>query len=305
MALGVDDVKVGTWTHPQGHTGCTVILPPEGTVGGVAVRGGGPGTREAAALGPTGQVQTCHAVVLSGGSAFGLATGDGAMRWCEEQGIGHQAGNLRVPIVGGAIVFDLAEGMPRPDADAGYAACAAATTQEPVEGLVGVGAGCTAGKLAGPQFGVPGGQGVGVARHGELTVGALLAVNALGDVLDERGEMLAGSSAPEGTPRYPFVVPQDAVAESEPHGAPREGTNTVIGCLVTNGTLSKTEACRAADLSHTGIARAVQPPHTSHDGDALFALATGQVPATLDQVAFLGAQAVGAAIRSAVRATGA
>lgn len=298
MSLGVEGVRVGAWTHPHGHTGCTVVLPPDGSTGGIAVRGGGPGTREAAALGPAGAVTDCHAVVLSGGSAFGLATGDGVMRWCEAQGTGHPVGSLRVPIVGGAIVFDLQPGTDRPDAAAGEAACRAATAADPEMGRVGVGAGCTVGKTAGVAHAAPGGQGWAIARGAGVTVGALLAVNALGDVRDETGSVLAGSSAPADAPRFPFLPPGHGPATGEPVA----GTNTVIGCLVTDGRLTKPEVCRVADLAHTGIARAVDPAHTTHDGDALFCLATGHAPTSVDVVAQLAADAVAAAIRAAVRA---
>ncbi|MGI8573863.1 MAG: P1 family peptidase [Egibacteraceae bacterium] len=292
MALGVDGVRVGCWTHPERHTGTTVVLSPVGTLGALAVRGGAPGTREAAALGPTGSVQECHAVALSGGSAFGLATADGVMSWCEEQGIGYDRHVARIPIVGAAIVFDLrAPGLDRPGAEAGRAACEAATDSAPPHGSVGVGAGCTVGKTAGLEWGSKSGQGWAVERAGGVTVGALLAVNPLGDVLDERGEVLSGSRAPADTPRYPEV----AFRQPEPL------EHTVIGCLVTDARLDKPSAWRAADLAHSGIARAVSPAHTTMDGDALFLLCTQRVEASIDLVADLGARAVSAAIRTAVR----
>lgn len=293
MALGVDGVRVGTWTHQQGHTGCTVVLAPTGTLGAAAVRGGAPGTREIAALGPTGTVTECHAIVLAGGSAFGLATAEGVVRWCVEHGIGYDKTVARIPIVGAAIVFDLREpDADRPGMDAGYAACAAATGEDPPMGLVGVGAGCTVGKTAGLGWRSPGGQGWAVAHGGGVTVGALVGVNALGDVLDEHGGILAGSRAPAGAPRYPETPPPAA-------------EHTVIGCLVTDARLDKPQAHRAADLAHTGIARSVDPAHTTLDGDVLFLLATGAVPASIDLVAYLGARAVAAAIRAAVRASAA
>ncbi len=292
MALGVEGVRVGTWTDPRHPTGCTVVLPPQGSLGAASVRGGAPGTRESAALGPNGNVTECHAVVLSGGSAFGLATADGVVAWCDAHGIGYDKVVARVPIVGAAIVYDLRAGVPRPGRDAGWAACEAATEADPPMGSVGVGAGCTVGKTAGLEHRVKGGQGWAVARGGGITVGALLAVNALGDVLDERGEVLAGSRAPADVPRFPFVAP--------PQPTPAE-TNTVIGCLVTDGRLSKHEAARAADLANSGIARAVSPAHTSFDGDALFLLCAQRRPASVDLVAHLGAQAVAAAIRAGVR----
>jgi L-aminopeptidase/D-esterase-like protein len=298
MALGVEGMRVGHWTHEQGHTGCTVVLPPPGSLGALAVRGGAPGTREAAALGPTAPLAECHAVVLSGGSAFGLATAEGVSRWCEAQGIGYDKVVARIPIVGGAIVFDLrAPGAPRPDAEAGWAACEAATDADPAMGLVGVGAGCTIGKAAGVEWMSPGGVGWAVAAAGGVTVGALMAVNALGDVLDEQGGLLAGARAPADRPRYPLFDPSGT-------GIPPEGENTVIGCLVTDARLSKTDACRAADLAHTGIARTVEPPHTTFDGDALFLLCAQKVDASVDLVAHLGARAVAEAVRAAVRAGG-
>jgi L-aminopeptidase/D-esterase-like protein len=286
---------VGCWTDAEHHTGCTVVLPPPGSQGAIAVRGGAPGTREAAALGHTGNVRECHAVVLSGGSAFGLATADGVMRWCVANDIGYDRVVARIPIVGAAIVFDIRDGSaPRPDAQAGWAACAAAAQTDPPQGSVGVGAGCTVGKTAGVQWGSKSGQGLAVVSAGEITVGALMAVNALGDVLDERGEVLAGSRAPASAPRYPLVP--------MPVGDPApEPEHTVIGCLVTNARLTKPEAVRAADLAHNGVARAIDPAHTSMDGDALFLLSAQRVDASVDLVAHLGARAVAAAIRSAVR----
>lgn len=294
MALGVGGIKVGCWTADQGHTGCTVVLPPHGSLGAVAIRGGAPGTREAAALGPTGNVQECHAVALSGGSAFGLATADGVSAWCEHHDIGYDKTVARIPIVGAAIVFDLRRrGAQRPGRDAGWAACDAATEDDPVMGSVGVGAGCTIGKTAGLEYAAKGGQGWAVVSDGGITVGALLAVNALGDVLDERGALLAGSSAPADVPRFPAAAPPvpPPVLES-----------TVIGCLVTDARLDKHSAARAADLAHTGIGRAVSPAHTTYDGDALFLLCAQRVEGSVDLVAHLGSLAVAGAIRAAVRA---
>ena len=294
MALGVEGTRVGIWTAAQGRTGCTVVLPPEGSLGAIAIRGGAPGTREGAALGANGNVKECHAVVLSGGSAFGLATADGVVAWCEEQGIGYDKIVARIPIVGGAIVFDLRPGgAERPGRDAGWAACEAATEDNPPVGSVGVGAGCTVGKTAGLEYAAKGGQGWAIARDGGVTVGALLAVNPLGDVLDEQGNLLAGSTAPADVERFPAAPPPmpPPILES-----------TVIGCLVTDARLTKHEAARAADLAHTGIARAVSPAHTTYDGDALFLLCAQRVEASVDLVAHLGAVAVAAAIRVAVRA---
>lgn len=305
MALGVDGVRVGCWQHPETPTGVTVVLPPPGTVGGAAVRGAAPGSREVDALSATGSVEECHAIVLTGGSAFGLATADGVMGWCEQVGSGLELPTVTVPIVAAAVVFDIRDRhAPRPDAAAGAAACRAATLEDPAQGSVGVGTGCSAGKVAGRDWAVAGGQGWAVARAAGVTVGAIMAVNPVGEVFDEQGELLAGTRAPQGHPRFPEQSMAQIAAWGEP---PSPGTNTVIGCVVTDAALTKLQACRAADLAHSGIARAVRPAHTSADGDILFLLATGSqgAPATVDLVAELAARAVATAIRSAVaHATG-
>ena len=304
MALGVEGVRVGVWTDPEHHTGCTVVLPPGGTVGGIAVRGGAPGTREAAILGPAAPNEACHAVVLCGSSLFGLRAADGVVDWCEAHGIGLEFAVGRFPIVGAAVVLDIrGPDMRRIDRETGWAACEAATADEPANGSVGVGAGCTVGKEAGLEWASKGGQGTAVRRSGDVAVGALVAVNALGSVVGEDGRVIAGCRAPDERLRYPFASlailraggegtsPDDAVSVS----------NTVIGCVVTNARLRKSGVCRVADLAHTGIARAVSPAHTSLDGDALFALATGEVDASVDLVAELAARAVADAVREGVR----
>lgn len=301
MALGVEGLRVGTWTHPEIPTGCTVLLPPEGTLGAVAIRGAAPGTREAAALGPQGKVEVCHGVVLSGGSAYGLATADGVVAWLEEQGIGYPIGNgfARVPIVGAAIVLDVAVALPgaRPDAAAGRAACEAATADDPAEGAVGAGAGATVAKVGGLPYAWRSGQGLAVRSHEDLVVGALVVNNAVGEVLGQDGSVAIASRAPDDVVRFPYGDPLASA------GGP--SANTVIGCIVTNARLTKSAAVRVADLGHTGTARAVQPAHTQSDGDALFCLATGEVEAPLDLVALLAADVVAeAARRGPERATG-
>ena len=205
MALGVEGVRVGMWTDSEHHTGCTVILPPAGSAGGIAVRGGAPGTREAAILGPATPNESCHAVVLCGSSLFGLRAADGVVDWCEAQGIGLDLAVGRFPIVGAAVVLDIrGPDMRRIDRDAGWAACEAATAGEPANGSVGVGTGCTVGKEAGLEWASKGGQGTAVRRSGGVTVGALVAVNALGSVLGEDGRVIAGSRAPADHPATPM-----------------------------------------------------------------------------------------------------
>lgn len=293
MALGLETVQVGVWTSPNVVSGVTVVLPPAGTIGAVAVRGSAPGTREAAALGPNGHVEVCHAVVLAGGSAYGLAAADGVMRYLEE----HQTGYLTpygvVPIVGAAILFDeaVAHAAERPTAEAGYAAALAATTDNPFEGPVGAGAGCTVAKLYGRSHGWRSGQGVAVYRHDDVVVAAIVANNAVGSVMNADGSFLCA-------PRDP--AEDSPVAFDGQNGFGGPSANTVIGCVVTNATLTKRDVHRVADLAHSGVARAIRPAHTQADGDALFALATGEVAASVDLVARLAADAVEDALRRAV-----
>lgn len=241
-------------------------------------------------------------MALCGNSVFGLAAADGVVRWCAEHGRGLDIRDSIVPVVAAAVVYDIAgPDSPRPTAEAGWAACEAASADEPATGRVGVGRGCTIGKVAGRDFSVPGALGTAVERSGEVVVGALVAVNALGDVIDADGTVLAGCTAPPGAERYPYD-PVEAIPGFTGRGTAKsespERGNTTIGCLVTNAHLTKPEACRAADLAHTGIARAIEPPHTNFDGDALFLLATGEVDTQADLVATLGAAAVARAIRS-------
>lgn len=304
MALGVEGVRVGTWTAQGAVSGCTVVLPPSGTVGAIAVRGAAPGTREAAALSPRGGVDVCHAVVLAGGSAYGLAAADGVMLRLEKDGVGYPVLGAVVPIVGAAIVLDAAviEPSARPSAVSGAAAYDAATVDDPAEGRVGAGAGCTVAKVAGLEHAWRSGQGLAIATSGSVTVGALIVNNALGEIVDTDGSWLARARVSDGAARFPFA---EQLGDDGP-ATPR--SNTVIGAVVTNARLTKAAAHRVADLAHSGVARSVRPAHTQHDGDALFALATGAVdagPHAIDLVAALAADAVAEASRRAVRmATG-
>lgn len=297
MALGVEGVRVGTWTAPSGSSGCTVVLPPAGTLGAIAVRGSAPGTREAAALGLHGKLEVCHGVVLAGGSAFGLAAADGVVRWLEAAGVGYVVRDARIPIVGAAIVLDRAATDPasRPNADAGAAACGTASDADPPEGGVGVGAGCTIAKVGGLEHAWRGGQGWAIRRAGGVTVGALVANNAVGELMGEDGRWLARARIADDAPRFP-LVPPPGVTSAAPGGA-GPTSNTVIGVVVTDARLDKRGAHRVADLGHSGIARAVRPAHTEADGDALFCLATGEVEAPLDLVAHLATEAVAEAVR--------
>jgi L-aminopeptidase/D-esterase-like protein len=297
VALGVAGVRIGTWTADPGTSGCTVVLPPEGALGALAVRGSAPGTREAAALGIHGKLTVCHGVVLAGGSAFGLAAADGVVGRLEAAGVGYPVVGARVPIVGAAIVLDGAVLDPtaRPGAAAGAAAYDAATEDDPPEGAVGVGAGCTVAKVAGLEAAWRGGQGTAVRHAGGVTVGAIVANNAVGELVGEDGRWIARARIPDDEPRYPFVEPAWAASVAADDGGPTG--NTVIGVIVTDARLDKRGAHRVADLGHSGIVRAVRPAHTEADGDALFCLATGQVEASIDLVAHLAADAVAEAVR--------
>lgn len=301
MALGIAGLRIGTWTHPDVPTGCTVLLPPDGTVGAVAVRGASPGTREAAALGPHGKVSVCHGVVLAGGSAYGLAAADGVVAWLEERGVGYPIRDLAVvPIVGAAIVLDVAVAAPgaRPDAAAGRTACDAASEDDPAEGRIGAGAGVSVAKVGGLEHAWCGGQGTAVRRHGDLVVAALVVNNAVGEIVADDGSTAIGTRAPVDAPRFPYsdeMFHGGDGGERPEAGGP--SANTVIGCVATNARLDKLGAHRVADLGHSGVARAVRPAHTQADGDALFCLATGEVDAPLDLVTTLAADAVAEAAR--------
>lgn len=296
----VPGIQVGHWTDPEAATGCTVVLCPQGATAGVAVRGGAPGTRETDLLRPETLVQEVHAVLLTGGSAFGLAAADGVMRWLEEHDSGFDVGVTKVPIVPAAVIFDLTIGRHdvRPDADAGYAACEAASSDPVREGNVGAGTGATVGKIAGPQLATKGGLGSAFLTLGEeLQVGALVVVNALGDVVDPySGDILAGARRPEGGwwgEKASFPTGENA--------APRFG-NTTLAVVATNAALTQAECTLVANMAHDGIARAVRPAHTLMDGDTVFALSTGDVKTDVSAVGAVAAEAVAHAIVRAVLA---
>ena len=264
----------------MGRTGCTVILSEPAAVAAVDVRGGAPGTIDTDRLAPGRSIETLNAVLLTGGSLFGLAAYAGVMRWLDEHGIGYAIRDRRVPLVSGAVIFDLAVGdhRARPDAASGYAACVAAT-HEPEEGAVGAGTGATVAK--GRGGGRPGGLGIASARAGDATVCAVVAVNAIGGIWDDDA--------------HEWVAPlQDARA-----GTP--GANTTIGAILTDAALTRTAALRVAIAGHDGLARAVRPAHTDMDGDTLFALSAGEKRADPVLVQVAAADAVGRAIVRGVR----
>ncbi len=301
----VPGIRVGHATDAEAMTGCTVVLcQPAGAVGGVDQRGGAPGTRETDLLRPMHLVDRVHAVLLTGGSAFGLEAAGGVVRWLEERGIGFDAGVARVPIVPAAVLFDLAVGKAdvRPDAVMGYAACQAAGEGTVAEGSVGAGTGCTVGKVLGP--GRASRAGIGTASvhlGGGLVVGAIVAVNAFGDVVDPRGgEILAGARSLAGDGfADTLAVMKGMVGKAVLRFAGRG--HTVIGVVATNARLSKEQVNKVAQMAHDGLARAVRPAHTLFDGDTLFALATGDKRADVNLVGAYAAEVVAEAIVRGVR----
>lgn len=308
----VDGIRVGQFTLSERPTGCTVVLADgDGAVGGVSQRGGAPGTRETNLLDPTNLVERVNAVVLTGGSAYGLDSATGVVRYLEEHKIGFNVGVGVVPIVPAAVLFDLPfGGSPgiRPTADCGYRAAVAATSEPVVEGNVGAGAGATVGKMGGiaEHAGYPPGPrppmkaGIGSAAFrlpNGLVVAAIVAVNAVGDVIDpETGRVVAGARNPDGT-----LADVRKLLRTGTVGFPRAGENTTIGVVATNARLTKTQANRMAMMADDGLARAINPSHTMGDGDTIFTLATGRWSGTAD-VTIIGALAADVLAEAIVRA---
>ena len=298
----VPGVLVGHATDKAGTTGCTVVLfeNPQGAVVGVDVRGSSPGTRETDRLGPIGAVRGTHALLLTGGSAFGLAAADGVVRFLEGKGVGLDVGVARIPLVSAAVLFDVLFGDPavRPDAEMGYRAAASATGGDFAQGSVGAGAGATVGKVLGPDRAMKGGVGsASVKLDGGLVVGALAAVNAFGEVRDPwTRKTIAGPRLEDGT--------LGDTVELLPEVADRLrwGENTTLGIVATNARLTKPQANKVAQMAHDGLARAVYPVHTSVDGDIVFAAGTGETEAVPDLVGAWGARVIEDAIVRAVLA---
>lgn len=296
----VAGLKVGHFTHPTAPTGCSVVLCEHGVTAGADVRGAAPGTRDLDLLRPENTVQQVHAIVLTGGSAFGLAAADGAMRWLAERGHGFQIGAVRVPIVPAAVLFDLwlHDASTAPDAVAGRAACEAASSDERSRGRIGAGTGATVGKLLGVERSMPGGLGMASVRIGGVTLSAMVVVNAVGDVVDPRGEVIAGSRGADGRPRSTV---QALLAGERPGGA-LQGSATTIGVIATDARLTKAQATKLAQIAHDGLARAIHPVHTLMDGDVMFALATGaaEVDGDMTLLGAVAAEVVAQAIVDAV-----
>jgi L-aminopeptidase/D-esterase-like protein len=300
----VPGIAVGHFTDTRRPTGCTVILTPKGAVGGVDVRGAAPGTRETDLLSPLNTVEVVHAVLLSGGSAFGLDAAGGVMRWLDERGIGVPVGPVRVPIVPAAVLFDLTlgDGSIRPDANAGYTACVAASTDAPAEGNVGAGAGAVVGKLFGFDRAMKGGIGAASVTVDGITVGAIVAVNATGDVIDPAtGRLVAGARSADGLRLHGSTR---AMLQGELPTHMAVGAATTLGVVATDAVITKSQANKIAQMAHDGLARSINPVHTQSDGDTLFALGTGETgrTANITVLGTLAAEVVAQAVLSAVRA---
>jgi L-aminopeptidase/D-esterase-like protein len=300
----VQGLLVGHFTETRRPTGCTVVIAPDGAVAGVDVRGAAPGTRETDLLHPSNLVDKAHAVLLAGGSAWGLDAAAGVMRWLEEQGFGYQVPYGLVPIVPAAVLFDLPVGdwRIRPDAQAGYDACVQASRARPADGNVGAGAGALVGKLFGIARAMKGGIGSASITLEGVTVGAIVAVNALGDVVDPAtGRAIAGARTEDGRA---LLHTRDAILAGQLPNPLLAGTNTTLGVVATDAVLTKAQAHRLAQVAHDGLARAINPVHTMSDGDTVFSLGTGRVAHALGmmRLSTLAAEVTTRAVLRAVRA---
>ncbi|HEX9652607.1 MAG TPA: P1 family peptidase [bacterium] len=295
----VPGIRVGHAHNEAGKTGCTVILPDNGAVAGIDIRGSAPGTREVETLKPVRLVPKIHAILLTGGSAFGLDASGGVQQFLEERNIGYDVGITRVPIVPSAVIFDLREGDPRirPDKPMGYAAALNATTKPPAEGRVGAGRGATVGKVAGYEFRMKGGIGTNSAKVGEVHIGSLVVVNALGDVVDPNsGMIIAGARDPNSNG---FINCEKYLKSHAVEPFPI-ATNTTLAVVATDAALTKEEAIKVAQMAQDGLSRALRPAHTPFDGDLVFCLSVGQQRGNIMSIGVVAAELVAAAIVRAV-----
>ena len=297
----VAPVFIGQAEDLQGGTGCTVFISPDGMRAGLDVRGGGPASRESQVLSPLASAQVIHGIVLAGGSAFGLGAADGVMRYLEERGIGFDVGVTHVPLVSQADLFDLmvADSKARPDADMGYAAAKnAMEAPNYKDGNYGAGTGCTVGKIAGMETCMKTGMGSYAIRLGDLKVGAVVALNALGDVYDwKNGRKIAGLLASD---RKSFRSTADVLNESIKVIKNRFADNTTLAVLITNAKFDKAALCKIAGMCHDGYARSIRPVHTSFDGDSIYAVSAGELEADQEVVGSIAADVISEAIIKAV-----
>ncbi len=296
----VTGIKVGHAEDCEAGTGCTVVITERGAVAGVDVRGGAPGTRETDLLEPVNLVQKIHAIYLGGGSAFGLDGATGVMRFLEEKGIGFDTGTVKVPIVPGAVIFDLNIGNQntRPDREMGYQACLDASSEAVKEGCIGAGTGATVGKYYGVSRCMKGGIGTASIQVNNLVVGALVVVNAFGDIINpETGEILAGTL---NTEKNQFVHTNRLLINPVSIDTDPFLQNTTLGVVATNADLNKAEAKRLSMSAHDGFARCISPSHTLYDGDIIFSLSTGIVKADINKLNALSDYVVSLAVQRAV-----
>lgn len=297
----ISEFKIGQAQDFQAATGCTVIICQNGAVCGIDVRGGSPGTRDTDALNPVNNRKKVHAILLSGGSSFGLDATGGVMQFLEERKIGRDVGVTVVPNVCAAVLFDLKCGayQIRPDAAMGYAACENAfATPKWTSGNFGAGTGATVGTACGINQAMKGGIGSCVFKHDQLYVGAIIAVNCVGDIYDNKaGKIIAGARTADGTR---FADSERVMLERYNNHTDFFSGNTIIGCIITNAKLTKAQATKLASVGQNGIARAVRPAHTIYDGDTIFTMCTGKIEATLDAVGILATKVVEEAITDAV-----
>lgn len=301
----VPGIRVGHAQDSKAARGVTVILCENAKTAGVDVRGGSPGTRETDCLNPVNMVSAPHAIYFSGGSAFGLAGAGGVMKYFRDKGIGFDAWNVKVPIVSGAVIFDLTVGDPLayPDEAMGYQACLNAGLDVPM-GNVGAGAGALIGWAGGLQQRMKGGLGTASAQSGDLIVGALVVVNCWGNVRDPKtGELLGGTTNPEGNGLLDAYEEMKKKQANYPSAQPKKGmtTHTTIGIIATNAILSKPMATRVAMMAHDGFSRAIEPAHTAGEGDSIFAVTTGEVESDINIVGSMAADAMARAIAKAIR----
>lgn len=298
----VEGIKVGHSQSNEGMTGCTVVICEDGAIAGVDVRGSAPGTRETDLLNAEKMVNEIHAVLLSGGSAFGLDAAGGVMKFLEDKKIGFDVGVTKVPIVSAAVIFDLDIGdyTIRPDFNMGYSAAKNATDEEESQGNIGCGMGATVGKILGPEYSMKSGIGSASMNIGELWVGAIIAVNSFGDVYDyETNNILAGA--------YDYknkkLLNSYKIMKEEKKSKDFSMKNTTIGVVATNGLLSKPEANKVAQMAQNGLARSINPIHTMYDGDTIFTMSTGKVKSDVNLIGTLSSEVVSRAITNAILST--
>ncbi|MEY8000983.1 P1 family peptidase [Clostridium sp. Mt-5] len=297
----IEEIRIGNAQNLKGPTGCTVVICENGAVAGVDVRGGSPGTRETDLLNPVNLVDRIHAVVLAGGSAFGLDAAGGVMQYLEERNIGFDVTVTKVPIVCGAVLFDLNIGdyKIRPDKSMGYEACINSKLNLCENGNIGAGTGATVGKILGGKYAMKGGLGSFALQVGELKVGAVVAVNCLGDVIDSSsGNIIAGALRKD---KRSFAGTESIMISRYSNKKNLFTGNTTIGVVATNGKFTKSEMNKVASMAHNGYGRAMRPAHSMFDGDTIFSMGTGKVEADLSVVGFLAAEVVEKAIVRAVK----